>query len=212
MKKWKKYEHYLRFGDFHVHTNYTDGKNTVFEYCEQAVKNRLEIIVFSEHVRRKLDYNFDDFVSDVFSAKDKFDLEVLVGCEAKVVDVEGTLDISKEILEKCEIVLGTFHKFEPPLKDEYLAALTNMITKPDVDIWAHPTLYAIKNGFTLTEEDIYRISKLCANNDILIEKNMKHNVPSKKFQAIASSLKCRFVNGSDAHQINELLKIKKRRF
>src|SRR5574341_1131994 len=211
MKKWKKYEIYLRLGDWHVHTNYTDGKNSVFENCRKAERNGLELIVFSEHVRRKLDYDFDDFISAVFSAKDKFDLEILVGCEAKVLDIEGTLDISKEILRECEIVLGAFHKFEPPTKDVYLAALKNMIANQDVDIWAHPTLYAVRNGFTLNEEDIYEISKLCLNNEILIEKNMKYNVTSKKFLAIASRLKCRFVKGSDAHQISEILTITKRR-
>lgn len=211
MKKWKKYESYLLSGDWHIHTIYTDGKDNVFDYCAQAEKNGLKLIAFTEHVRKELTYNFDDFVSDVFSAKDKFNLEILVGCEAKVLDISGTLDVSKKILKECEIVLGTFHKFEPPLKDAYLAALTNMITNPDVDIWAHPTLYAIRNGFSLSEEDIYEISNSCFNNEVLIEINIKYNVPNIKFQAIASHMKCKFVKGSDAHQISELLKITKRK-
>ena len=74
-----------------MHTNYTDGKNTVFEYCKQAEKNGLELIAFTEHVRKKLDYNFDEFLADVYAAKDKFDLEILAGCEVKVLDSEGTL-------------------------------------------------------------------------------------------------------------------------
>ena len=97
MKNWKKYQEYLEKGDWHVHTNYTDGKNTVLEYCEQAEKNELKLIVFAEHVRKKLDYNFDKFLSDVQSAKDKFNLIILVGCEAKMIDLKGTLDVSKDI-------------------------------------------------------------------------------------------------------------------
>ena len=108
MKRWHKYEYYLLKGDWHVHTNYTDGKNTVFEYCKQAEENGLELIAFTEHVRKKLDYDFDDFVAEVYSAKDKFDLEILAGCEAKVLDSEGTLDVSDDILKECEIVLGVF--------------------------------------------------------------------------------------------------------
>jgi len=73
----------------------------------------LELIAFTEHVRRNLDYDFDDFVAEVYSAKDKFDLEILAGCEAKVVDSEGRLDVSDDILKECEIVLGVFHRFEP---------------------------------------------------------------------------------------------------
>ena len=207
MKKWQKYKQYLSRGDWHVHTNYTDGKSTIFEYCEQAEKNGLELIAFTEHVRRNLDYNFDDFVAEVYSAKDKFDLEILVGCEAKVLDSEGTLDVSDDILKECEVVLGVFHRFEPIEKKAYLIALKNMLSNPDVDIWAHPTLFAKKNKFTLSTKDIRDISTLSLKYNVLIEKNMKYNVPDKVFREIASKAGCKFVNGSDAHQVNELLKL-----
>ena len=207
MKKWQKYEQYLSRGDWHVHTNYTDGKSTIFEYCEQAEKNGLELIAFTEHVRRNLDYNFDDFVAEVYSAKDKFDLEILVGCEAKVLDIKGTLDVSEEVLKECEVVLGAFHRFEPIEKKAYLIALKNMLSNPDVDIWAHPTLFAKKNKFTLSTKDIRDISTLSLKYNVLIEKNMKYNVPDRVFREIASKAGCKFVNGSDAHQVNELLKL-----
>jgi len=207
MKKWKKYEPYLLTGDWHVHTMYTDGKNTVFENCIQAEKNGLDLIAFTEHVWRKLDYNFNDFVSDVFSAKDRFDLEVLVGCEAKVIDIYGNLDVSKNVLNECEIALGAFHGFKPPLlKEEYLIALKNMICNPSVDIWAHPTLYAKNNDIYLNKCDLGKIANMCSNHDVLIEINMKHYVPNNIFQEIASISNCKFVIGSDSHQITDLLK------
>ena len=209
MKKWQKYVQYLSRGDWHVHTNYTDGKSTIFEYCEQAEKNGLELIAFTEHVRRNLDYNFDDFVAEVYSAKDKFDLEILAGCEAKVLDSEGTLDVSEEVLKECEVVLGAFHRFESIEKKAYLIALKNMLSNPDIDIWAHPTLFAKKNKFTLSTKDIRDISTLSLKYSVLIEKNMKYNVPDKVFQEIASKAGCKFVNGSDAHQVSELLKLER---
>ena len=209
MKRWHKYEQYLQKGDWHVHTNYTDGKNTVFEYCEQAERNGLGLIAFTEHVRRNLDYNFDDFLADIYAAKDKFDLDVLAGCEAKVLDGEGTLDVSDDVLKECEIVLGAFHRFEPVEKDAYLMALKSMLSNPDVDIWAHPTLFAKKNKFALSANDIHSILDLSLEYNVLIEKNMKYNVPDKKFIKVASNIGCKFVNGSDAHRLNELLKLKK---
>lgn len=53
-----KYADLIPLGDWHLHTNYTDGENTVEEYCEQAVKNGLKLLVFSEHVRRELIYSY----------------------------------------------------------------------------------------------------------------------------------------------------------
>ena len=209
MKRWHKYEYYLLKGDWHVHTNYTDGKNTVFEYCKQAEKNGLELIAFTEHVRKKLDYDFDEFLADIYAAKDKFDLEILAGCEAKVLDSKGTLDVSDDVLKECEVVLGAFHRFEPVDKNAYLVALKNMLSNPNIDIWAHPTLFAKKNKFALSYKDILATINLCLKYNVLIEKNMKYNVPDRVFREIASNMGCKFVNGSDAHQVSELLKLER---
>ena len=192
-----------------MHTNYTDGKNTIFEYCEQAERNGLELIAFTEHVRRDLDYNFNDFLSDVHAAKDKFDLEVLAGCEAKILDCEGTLDVLDGVLKECEIVLGAFHRFGPIEKTAYLIALKNMLSNPNVDVWAHPTIFAKKNKFTLSVKDMRDISYMSSKSEVLIEINKKYNVPDSAFLRIASNESCKFVIGSDAHHITELLKLRK---
>ena len=47
MKNWEKYSDHLETGDFHVHTNYTEGSNTVDEMCQQALKNNLTLICFA---------------------------------------------------------------------------------------------------------------------------------------------------------------------
>jgi len=82
-----------------------------------------------------------------------------------------------------------------------------MLSNPNIDIWGHPTLFAKKNKFTLSYKDILATINLCLKYNVLIEKNMKYNVPDGLFQGIASNMGCKFVNGSDAHQISELLKI-----
>ena len=79
-----------------------------------------------------------------------------------------------------------------------------------MDIWAHPTLYAIKNKIVLNENDIYYIVDLCIKNEVLIERNMKYNVPNYEFQKIVNILGCNFVNGSDAHQISELINLNRK--
>ncbi len=204
MKRWERYKDYLHRGDWHVHTSYTDGKNTVFEYCEKAEKLGLELIAFTEHVRKELSYNFEDFMSDIYSARDKFDLIVLGGCEAKVLDLEGNLDVSEEVLRHCEVVLGVFHSFPFGTKADYLKALKHMLRNPNVDIWAHPTLFAEKNKFELCDVEIKRIIEECKNNRVLIEKNMRYNLPNERFMDILIGKKWNFTIGSDAHTTKEL--------
>lgn len=204
MKRWKRYRAQLHTGDWHVHTSYTDGKNTVFEYCEKAQENGLELIAFTEHVRKDLDYIFDDFVSEVYSAKDQFDLNILVGCEAKVLDLNGSLDVSKSVLDVCEIVLASFHKFEKNKKN-YFAAIENMLENPHVDIWAHPTLFAKNNGFELSQGNLLRVIKLCKENEVLIERNIRYNLPNDEFMKLSMAENAEYVISSDAHDVSMLL-------
>jgi DNA polymerase (family 10)/putative hydrolase len=84
MKTWKKYVDYLLEGEWHIHTNYTDGKNTVFEYCEKAVEIGIPLLAFTEHVRKELTYDFNQFLNEIEEAREEFDLIILSGCEAKV--------------------------------------------------------------------------------------------------------------------------------
>ena len=205
MKNWVKYKDYLERGDWHVHTNYSDGENTVFEYCEKAIENGLELIAFTEHVRRELTYNFDDFLADVYSAREEFSLKILVGCEAKVINLDGELDVTDGVLKKCDVVLGAFHGFPFEGKKDYLTALDNMLKNPDVDVWAHPTLLASRKNFNITIEEEKRIIKECIENEILIEKNIRYKLPGDEFTRIARELDAKFVQGSDSHKIGDLI-------
>lgn len=193
----KDFEKYINLkGDWHIHTNYTDGKNSVLEYCKQAEKNNLELIAFTEHVRSKLTYSFDDFVSDVHSAKDKFkDIVILTGCEAKLLN--GKLDVSKEVLKQCEVVLGAIHS------DNDYWDILNLITIKDIDVYAHPST----NSFSLGQK--HNIARLCGERNVLIEKNKKHGIDNE-FIEIANRYNCKVVNSSDAHNISELLSYRMR--
>lgn len=191
-------------GDWHVHTSYTDGENTILDYCRQAVKNGLELVAFTEHVRQNLDYDFDKFISDVRLAREKFDLIILYGCEAKVLSLDGKLDAPKDVLRRCELVLGVFHSFPFNEKQNYLEALKNMLKNPFLDVWAHPTLFARKK-FKLTKDEIDGIIKCCMKNNVLIERNVRYNLPDRRFMNVVKK-KWKFTVGSDAHKISELLK------
>jgi len=154
----RKYKNYIQYGDFHVHTSYTDGKNTVPEYCRRVQDNNLKLIAFTEHVRRDLAYNYNDFLSDISQAKSEFDeIKILSGCEAKVLNINGELDAPEDVLEQSDVVIGVFHRFKWNDKKSYLAALKAMLKNPTVDIWGHPTLFAKKHNIKLEEDELKEI-------------------------------------------------------
>lgn len=200
-KNWMKYEPYLLSGEWHVHTSYTDGENSVNEYCEKAIESGIPLIVFSEHVRRSLDYDFYALLKEIKLAQRKYpELIILPGCETKVLDT-GELDVSDEILGQCEIVLMAFHSF-PVDVSQYYDALRIALANPKVDVWAHPGYFLAKNGLTVGKSQIEEISSIACQHNVLIELNTRYNMPPKEWLDILSS-KAKFVKGNDIHSLSD---------
>ncbi|MBI3300478.1 MAG: PHP domain-containing protein [Deltaproteobacteria bacterium] len=211
MKRWQAYSKDLLCGDWQVHTTWSDGKNSILEYCAEARRQGLRLIAFTEHVRRELRYDFWAYVREVEEARRRFpDLQILAGCEAKVLSPQGELDAPADVLERSNIVLGAFHSFAHP--ERYLEALEAMLCNPWVDIWAHPTLYARKHGLVLTEHEEERLVRLCRDKQVLIEFNGKYSLPGPSLREKVKALGAPYVYGSDAHSVAELGRQQKQRF
>ncbi len=203
-KNWMKYEPYLLSGEWHVHTNYTDGNNSVDECCKEALKHGIPLIVFSEHVRKNLDYDFYALLKEIELARRKYPkLIILSGCEAKVLKT-GELDVSDEVLRQCEIVLMAFHSF-PVDVSQYYDALRIALTNPKVNIWAHPGLFLVRNNLTLERSQVEEIFSIACENNVLVELNVKYNVPPKEWLNVMKN-KVKFVMGSDVHSLEDFLR------
>ena len=210
MKRWFKYKDYLEKGWWHIHTDYTDGENSIDYICQLASKLNIPLVAFTEHVRQKLTYDFDEFINDIKKARKIYsNLIILIGCEAKVIDLDGNLDVQDSILKKCDIVLGAFHGFPYKDKKHYLIALMKMLTKDLIDIWAHPTMFAQRMGFYLSNEEIDIITKQCKKLNILIEKSLKYDLPKERFNLIAQKNGCIFVKGGDVHSKDDITRVYK---
>jgi len=193
-------------GDFHIHTSYTDGADTIDAYCQRARTNGLNHIAFSEHVREKLSYDFNDYLSEIAVARGNYpELSIFAGCETKVIDRSGNLDVQKSVINSCDFVTAVFHSFPCSYKEAYLEALEATLKNPDVNIWGHPTLFVKRQGFQLSPGEIAGIIETCVRYDIIIEINIKYDLPDLEFLKIACKEGAKFVFGSDAHAVDELL-------
>ncbi len=94
--------------DFHVHTVWTDGQNSSLEMYQEAVRVGLEVMLFSEHARKSSDW-FGQFAEEI-RALPKLGCAALIGVEVKALDFEGNIDCSEEILEECQLVMGSVHR------------------------------------------------------------------------------------------------------
>jgi histidinol phosphatase-like PHP family hydrolase len=194
-----------RRGDWHCHTDYTDGASSVDDYCRTARANGLDLLVFSEHVRRELDYDFDAFCADVEAARERYDdLTLLVGCEAKALDSDGTLDVSEAVLDRVDVVTGVFHRFPEVTAEAYVAAATALVSNPVVDVFGHPTLLPTRRGLDVTPEQWTPVAAAARDNDVAVEVNARYDLPRAAIVAATGETGATFVVGSDAHVAREL--------
>jgi histidinol phosphatase-like PHP family hydrolase len=194
---------HLLSGDWHMHTRFTDGMSTVRECCAAARAQGLTLVAVTEHVRRELRYDCGAFVAEVEAARREFpELVILHGCEAKVLNEDGELDASDDVLARCDVVLGAFHAF--PSGARWLTAALNMLANPQVDVWAHPTLYCRKHGVELGAADVERLVAACREEQVLVEMNGRYRLPSGAFLEAVAAAGVECVRGSDAHHASEV--------
>ncbi len=202
MKTWQRYREYLLRGEWHVHTNYTDGKNTVEELCNVAERRRIPLIAFTEHVRKNLKYNFEDLLEDIDRAREEHpSLIILSGIEAKVLP-DGTLDVSDEIIKSVDYPIFAYHSF-PNDVEQYMRTLERVIKEnPFINAWAHPGLFLLKRGLPSSAIEIEHILKLMKERNVLLELNHKYNLPFRDWIERAEQLGVTLVCGDDIHSIS----------
>jgi len=96
--------------DFHLHSTWTDGKNTIQEIIDVANKKGLSAIAITDHIRKNSIY-FDDYEEEIKSLDNGIDISLYVGFEAKVLDFNGNIDVGEEIAERADIAIVSVHRF-----------------------------------------------------------------------------------------------------
>ena len=203
MKTWQRYEAYLLTGEWHIHTSHTDGKNSIAEYCEAALKNSISLLAFTEHVAKKLTYSFDNLLEEVNKAKSKYDdLIILSGCEVKVLP-DGSLNVLDEVIERVDYPIFAFHAF-PEDPDLFLNCLKEALADSRLNAWAHPFSFLAKNNTHLDLKVVEEILRMMKKYDVLLECNRKHDGLPSEWSELANKIGVSIVNGNDIHSINDI--------
>lgn len=210
--------------DYHVHSNFSDGENTVEECIISARKKGLTEIALTDHVRKDSDW-IDDYVSQIRSLARALKFKAIVGLEAKVVDFKGNVNISKGSKQKVDFVMGVVHRFLPDMDQPYndilnLSAdkasqletelILKMITNPDVDVIGHPTRVYNKffylTGKTKKKFPGSLINKICTAS-LAFNKPLEYNPNfplNDKLLDAYLKLGVSFFLGTDSHNVNDL--------
>lgn len=202
----------------HIHSNFSDGKNTIFEMAEAAYRLGLKKICFTDHVRKDTKW-VNDYISEIQRVRDLVPIEIQIGVETKIIDFHGNLDIPGD-LPKDIIQVAAIHRItdgnggyiskndtdiingERALEC-WFKALEGLKENKSVSRIAHPFSMVPFLKPKLDKDFWDRIENIFDDSDYLIELNLKYDnsfVPSHFWK----KYKNRIVIGTDSHSINDL--------
>jgi len=78
--------------DMHVHSTFSDGKNTIEENIEEAESLGLETLTCVDHVRRDTDW-LPSYVEAIERLRPTTEVKLVCGIEAKLLNTAGDLDL-----------------------------------------------------------------------------------------------------------------------
>ncbi len=208
--------------DLHVHTNWTDGENSVFEMHEEACKKSLSHIFFSEHSRKSSSDWFFEFTKQVNSLP-KEKCNSISGTEVKILDFDGNLDLRDEFFTECGLVMASVHRFPGETNEDFkfkknldkdkvekteFDLMISSLNNSKVDILGHPFGMTIKRfGYYPDDKLFDEVIKLCAKKDKVFEVNYRYHKNPKQLIAKCLKHKTKISLGSNAHSKEELGKI-----
>lgn len=213
-------------GDYHTHTSFSDGKNTVAENVLRAKELGMSEIAVTDHgfshiMRGIKRSRVGDLVREVREAERATGVRVLAGMECNIRGSSGLTDLTEKDYEQFDLFLAGIHvvthyeRFserklgwrgwwltvlhaEP--SERYIRYTTraylNAIEKNPVDILAHLNFQCFA--------DVVEVAKCCRDYGTYLELNSKKQHLTDEELAAVAATGVRFVIDSDAHDVSRI--------
>ena len=209
-------------GDYHTHTPYSHGKNTVAENVERAKALGLKQIGIADHgfshvafgIRRR---QVADYRAECQAASKQFGVDVLVGIEANIRGVDGKADLTEKDYENFDLYLcgkhvfiwydGFFEMFRYGgrnfIADKFGHPSKRLIaynTKAYINTIKNNPVDAISHLGYMCPADAVEVAKCAADYGTYIELNSKKlHLTDEELNEIVAKTDARFIINSDAH-------------
>lgn len=205
-----------------MHTFRSDGKSSIDENVKSALENGLDMIAITDHGPGHMFFGIKEH--EIIELRKRVDevnlqypnIEVLLGIEANILGVDGTIDLTPEISKNIDILLAGYHFGSKPKKFfqdiklhlynflgkkfEYFnrkiehyntLSLINAMRRYDIDILTHPGDKGRVN--------MHKVAKVAAETNTKLEINERHTHLTSEEIKIAMQYDVEFIVSSDAH-------------
>lgn len=209
--------------DYHTHTPFSHGKNTVAENAERAKELGLKQIGISDHgfshvafgVRRR---QIQAYREECINASKLYDIDVLVGIESNICGFEGKADLTERDFKNFDIYFCGKHVFvwydgfvnflkygcKNFIADKFSQNPSKKLlennTKAYINTVKNNPIDAITHLNYLCPCNVLEVAKCAADYGTYIELNAKKtHLTDEELNEIVAKTSARFLIGSDAH-------------
>lgn len=200
-------------GDFHCHTSWNGGHDSLREMAERAMEMGYVYLGITDHTKTlKIENGLDekelrkqkkeiDKLNQEFKKQGK-EFKLLQGAEVEILK-DGTLDFDKEFLKELDFVTVSVHSNFKIGKIEMTKRIIKAINNPYVKILNHPTgkILGSRDSYEVDLEEIFKVAK---EKKVALEINCFRSDLSGQFARRAQELGIKICIGSDAHFKKEL--------
>jgi putative hydrolase len=200
-------------GDLHMHSDWSDGGDTIRAMAEKARDLGHEYVALTDHSPRlKIANGLSaerlreqlDIVSELNEELSPFRL--LTGIEVDILE-DGALDQSEELLQRVDVVVGSVHsklRMESvPMTRRMVAAIASL----HVDVLGHCTgRMVVGRGRPQSEFDVDVVLAACKQFDTALEINCRPERldPPKEILRKAVATDVKLAISTDAHATGQL--------
>ena len=197
-------------GDLHMHTEYSEGRDSLKTMIEKAEALGYEYIAVTDHSRSQKVANgleiekLKEQWEEIGELSKQFKIKILKGSEVDILR-DGSLDYPDEILKELDVVVGAVHSGfalpERKMTERIITALENRY----LDIFAHPSgrLFGKREAYAVNFEKVFETA---AANGKVIEINSQPSRLDLNDELIlrAKNFGLKFCISTDSHSTEGL--------
>jgi len=198
-------------GDLHMHSTWSDGRNTIEEMVEACAARGYEYMVISDHSKALAMTNGLDAYRLRLQWKEiegiqrrHPEIRILRAMEIDIL-ADGSLDLEDEMLAGLDLVLVSLHSRLDLPEAEQTARVLRALEHPEVNVFCHPTARLI-NRRKPAALDIDTVLRRAAALGVAVELNSNPRRLDLKDShlLLARQLGCKIVVNTDSHRTTEL--------
>jgi putative hydrolase len=221
------------YGDYHTHSHYSDGRQTIREIAAAAQKRGIREVAVTDHGPHAAVIGVNNaetymkIKNEVKSINESHEYEILIftGAEANIKGLSGDLDVPREIIAELDLLIVGMHPYTLPtsIDDGMNIWVQNSLrhfgksqqekaqnanTKATVEaLYRNPEIDILAHPGLFFKIDMEEVARACIKNEVLFEINCAHEHPELSDIIIVDKLGTEFIVNSDAHFPDSVAKL-----